>query len=117
MEPAILILLARGPAHGYSLARDAADLVGGGICVDHGGVYRALRRLEEEGAVSSSWSETSSGPNRREYRITLAGLELLTAWAVHLRDRSRVFEALAELAESAQAGAPATGKEPEDDSR
>ena len=56
LEPALLAVLASAPSHGYDLRRAVEDLSGGLVCMDPGGMYRALRRLEEEGYVTSTWS-------------------------------------------------------------
>lgn len=53
-------------------------LAGMGIAnVDSGTVYRALRRLNDEGLVSSSWEEVAAGPARRRYSVTPAGVASL----------------------------------------
>jgi DNA-binding PadR family transcriptional regulator len=48
-----------------------------GIDDDSAAVYRALRTLEEKGAVYSYWNTSSAGPARRMYRLTPAGEEQL----------------------------------------
>lgn len=45
--------------------------------VDIGNLYRTLRRMEMDGWVESDWSKNESGPDRRTYTITKAGLESL----------------------------------------
>ena len=47
---------------------------------DPGMVYRHLRKMEQEGFVSSSWDTSGTGPARRNYRITKEGEELLRSW-------------------------------------
>ncbi|NOX44504.1 MAG: PadR family transcriptional regulator [Caldiserica bacterium] len=79
--PWLLLALARGPAHGYQLLD---ELVGAGLPVDPGILYRTLRALEEEGAVVSAWDTGGGGPARRVYRLTDHGRELLAAWARYL---------------------------------
>ena len=44
---------------------------------DPGGLYRALRALEKEKLVRSVWEPSKSGPDRRMYEITRAGMEEL----------------------------------------
>lgn len=77
----LLLHLARGPAHGYELL----ERLGDEEAPDPGFLYRALRSLEEEGLVQSSWDTAGSGPARRVYAITDLGLDYLRAWSVHLR--------------------------------
>lgn len=84
LQPCLLLQLARGTAHGYELLERLTgdeDVPS----VDPGFLYRTLRALEEEGLVRSSWDTSGSGPARRVYVVTDAGLEYLHAWAVHLR--------------------------------
>jgi PadR family transcriptional regulator, regulatory protein PadR len=99
LEPALLAVLASQPSHGYDLRRAVEDLSGGLVCMDPGGMYRVLRRLEEEGYVASSWSTGGHGPQRREYELTDEGRSLLGEWADHLRQRQRVFRSVIELVE------------------
>jgi PadR family transcriptional regulator PadR len=99
LEPALLAVLASQPSHGYDLRRAVEDLSGGLVCIDPGGMYRALRRLEEEGYVASSWSTGEHGPQRREYELTDEGRSLLRGWAEHLRQRERVFRSVIEIVE------------------
>ena len=44
---------------------------------DPGGLYRALRSLEKEKLVRSVWEPSETGPDRRTYEITRAGMEEL----------------------------------------
>lgn len=81
LRPCLLLLLREKPAHGYDLIDSAHAL---GIAVaDPGGVYRALRGLEQEGLVRSYWEPSDSGPQRRVYELTRAGMEEL-----HLRAKA-----------------------------
>jgi PadR family transcriptional regulator PadR len=66
----ILLLLGSRTMHGYALIRELEAI---GISIDPPSMYRTLRKLEEDGWVSSSWSESEIGPRRRAYRVTAAG--------------------------------------------
>jgi len=96
LEPAILAALLRGGGHGYDLRNTITELTGGDLCVDHGGLYRALRRLEDEDFVRSMWVEGGSGPRRRDYELTERGCELAADWVVHLRERQRLAAMMAD---------------------
>jgi PadR family transcriptional regulator PadR len=96
LEAAVLASLALEPAHGYDLRKAAEELTGGFVCADPGGIYRLLRRLEQEGFVRSTWSEGEHGPQRREYELTADGRELLAQWGEHLRQRERAFRSVIE---------------------
>ncbi len=94
-EPAVLLLLAEGPSHGYRLADHLEELLGEGR-VDFGNLYRLLRALEEEGLVASRWSEEAPGPQKRVYELTGEGAALLDAWAASLgARRERIVDLLA----------------------
>ena len=89
IEPALLLALREGTTHGYDLADQIGGMLGASR-VDHGNLYRGLRRLEAEGIVTSEWNDTVSGRSKRTYQLTSDGEALLDAWADTLeftRDR------------------------------
>jgi len=92
LEPALLLLLAEQPAHGYELVDRAAVLVPGER-PELGGLYRVLRALEEDGLVTSEWDAEEPGPAKRRYELTPAGHELLRAWAKALAQTQQVVDA------------------------
>ncbi|MDP9384186.1 MAG: helix-turn-helix transcriptional regulator [Actinomycetota bacterium] len=75
VRPCILLLLREHPAHGYDLLERLR--VFGFSPTDPGRLYRALRALEADGLVRSAWEPSESGPNRRIYELTRAGMEEL----------------------------------------
>jgi len=80
-EPIVLLTLARvGTAHGYQILSEAEQFAVTHAGVDNAAVYRALRRLEANGHVTSSWDTTGSGPARRLYTLTPSGHEHLAEW-------------------------------------
>lgn len=93
-EPAVLVILAERPTHGYELLERLPALLGA-ESVDAGNLYRFLRGLEADGAVASAWNAELPGPARRTYTITDPGRQLLSAWAAALEDtRERIDEFL-----------------------
>ena len=69
--------------HGYDLARHLASAEDSKSIMSQPTLYRALRRLEERGALESQWESLEEaaangreGRPRRYYRITSAGAEL-----------------------------------------
>ncbi len=70
LRAAILGLLEERASHGYELV---ARLNETGTAADTVGVYRALRAMEAEGIVSSTWDVSQRGPARRVYVPTPAG--------------------------------------------
>jgi len=83
-EPALLLLLAGRPMHGYELIERLPELTGGER-VDVGNLYRFLRALEGEGIVESEWSADLPGPAKRTYTLTDVGRRLLERWAEALQ--------------------------------
>jgi PadR family transcriptional regulator PadR len=90
IEPALLLLLHHGPAHGYTLLEQLGEF--GLARVDPSAIYRMLRDMEKKGWVTSLWDEEQSqGPPRRVYRITALGDEVLVTWAQDLEEsRKRI---------------------------
>ena len=82
---------AGGPAHGYAIVGELADLGITNGSVDVGQVYRTLRDLEEAGQVRSTWSTSGSGPARRDYELTAAGYAALDEWAAVMKERARLI--------------------------
>lgn len=91
LRASLLLLLAETPAHGYDLMEQIAAL--GLRHVDPGGLYRALRVMEQDGLVESWWEHSTAGPARRSYRLTEEGTEWLHAWAGTLRESRRLLSA------------------------
>ena len=93
LRPCVLLLLRESPAHGYDLIERLR--VFGFSRSDPGGLYRALRALEEEGLVRSGWQASASGgPDRRIYEPTRAGREELHEQVRALSETRRVLDAL-----------------------
>ncbi len=99
VEPAAIASLLYAGGYGYDMRKTILDLTDGEVDVDVGGLYRSLRRLEEEGAVASRWCDDDSGPRRREYELTHQGVELAEQWLDALRARRRLDDLLVGLLE------------------
>ena len=85
IEPALLLLLAEGPRHGYDLLEHLSQVTADDRGADLGNLYRVLRALEDEGLVRSEWHAEIPGPAKRVYELTDAGRELLAVWVDALR--------------------------------
>ncbi|MEQ3361640.1 PadR family transcriptional regulator [Raoultibacter massiliensis] len=99
VEPAALAALLYAGGYGYDLRRTILEMSDGEVDTDVGGLYRTLRRMEEEGSVVSRWCEDGSGPRRREYELTVQGVELAEQWIDALRSRERLDGLLASMLE------------------
>lgn len=87
----LLLLFERQRTHGYEVRR---QLEAHGVTTEPGAMYRALRRLEREGCVTSSWARSASGPRRRQYQLTARGrreLNVLVATLTGTRDVHAAF--------------------------
>lgn len=98
LRPAVMLLLAEKPAHGYELMTRLKEL-GIGRGMDPSLLYRLLRMLERAGLTESSLDDSGAGPARKVYRLTPQGEELLDMWMSGLDD---VFELLQQLKERYQ---------------
>jgi DNA-binding PadR family transcriptional regulator len=84
LEPWLLLLLAEDPAHGYELLERLSALPAAPNA-DRGHLYRTLRKLEEQGLMTSEWQLPQAGAARHIYTLTTSGLQALDAWAEHIR--------------------------------
>ena len=100
IRPCLLLLLSEESSHGYDLLERLGGL--GLKAIDPGGLYRALRAMEQEGLVVSQWERSELGPARRTYRTTDEGREWLHAWVGTLRETARVIRGFANRYESLQ---------------
>lgn len=85
-----LLVLAEGDRHGYELVAEIAERGYGDP--DPAGLYRALRDMEDDGLVTSSWELGDHGPARRIYAITDEGLAALDDSATAARDALRCLD-------------------------
>jgi PadR family transcriptional regulator, regulatory protein PadR len=79
LDGLLLAVLEAGPTHGYAVIEALRTTSGGAFDLPTGTVYPALRRLEEDGLVSSSWQEPQGARRRRIYRLTANGRKALAA--------------------------------------
>jgi PadR family transcriptional regulator, regulatory protein PadR len=69
----ILRTLRWGPMHGYGIAKFIAQSSGDAFRVDHGSLYPALQRLQQEGWISAEWGVTSTKRRAKFYKLTVSG--------------------------------------------
>jgi PadR family transcriptional regulator PadR len=101
LELAILGALSRGRHYGYSLVRTIAG--GSDIDLTEGTIYPILGRLAKERLIQSEWVESSQGPPRKYYTLTLKGEETF-------RTLDAEFRKLAAIVDNAQrASSPVPG--------
>lgn len=92
LEPALLLLLHKGPSHGYDLMNSLPELGLETYPADASVIYRLLRDLEAQELVTSAWDTTvTAGPPRRVYRLTEAGDRRLAEWVAELQETDRIL--------------------------
>src|SRR3984885_13601351 len=69
LEMCVLALLSGGDNYAYDIAARMAEGVGMG----EGTVYPLMRRMQNEGLVTTYLKESESGPPRKYYRLTKSG--------------------------------------------
>src|SRR3569623_1518469 len=75
LEMCVLALLSRGDNYAYDIASRMAEAVGMG----EGTIYPLMRRMLNDGLVSTYLQESASGPPRKYYKLTKAGAATLQA--------------------------------------
>jgi PadR family transcriptional regulator PadR len=73
LELCVLTLLSRADAYGYEIASRLMQDVGMG----EGTIYPLMRRMQDDGLVSTYLVEAPGGPPRKYYRLTDAGRSTL----------------------------------------
>ncbi len=74
----ILRTLVLGPQHGQGIARSIQRQSEDVFLVDHGSLYLALQRLEENGLVDAKWGVSDNNRRARFYKLTAKGRHRLT---------------------------------------
>jgi len=69
LEMCVLALLSKGDNYAYDIASRMAEAVGMG----EGTIYPLMRRMQNDGLVSTYLQESESGPPRKYYRLTKTG--------------------------------------------
>jgi PadR family transcriptional regulator, regulatory protein PadR len=77
--PVALVVLREESSYGYTLMERLTGL--GFEEINPGTLYRALRKMENEGLCDSGWETSEVGPACRAYSITGAGEAYLDSWA------------------------------------
>ena len=78
-ETVILALLEERDRHGYEIAKLIAERSSGTLTFHVASLYPTLYRLEGRGLIQGRWVERSNARRRRFYRLTPAGLKVLSA--------------------------------------
>ena len=92
-EPVLMVLvsLAGGPRHGYSIIKDVEQMSSGRVRLSTGTLYGALQRLLDRGWIEPIEEEESSR-GRRAYRLTSTGRRNLKQEFSRMKDLTRLAE-------------------------
>jgi transcriptional regulator len=75
----ILRTLQWGPTHGHGIAKSIERMSEESLKVEHGSLYPALQRLQQEGWITAEWGVSKNNQRAKYYSLTVAGRRQLTA--------------------------------------
>jgi len=94
VEPLLLSLIGELPMYGYQIIKELEKRSQGYLKVKESTIYSALRRLERQGLVLSSWQQVARSQKRRCYKLTEKGRQILseklTGWQEFYRAISNI---------------------------
>ena len=84
----VLLALGAGPSHGYAVGKDVEERSVGRLNPTTGGLYQALRRLDEDGLIEHApAAATRSTDSRRQYfKLTALGRRVVALEAQRLHE-------------------------------
>lgn len=95
LDMLILKTLLPGPAHGHTIAHVIERSSDEVLQVEHGSLYPALHRLEDQRLIASFWGTSESNRRAKYYRITPSGKQHLTKeynrWQALIKAVTRVL--------------------------
>src|SRR5579864_7457679 len=92
----ILRVLVFGRQHGQGIARSIQQQSEDVLLVDHGSLYPALQRLEEQGWIKARWGPSENNRKARFYELTKTGqthlVEETSEWRRLVQAMGRILE-------------------------
>jgi DNA-binding PadR family transcriptional regulator len=85
----ILLALADGERHGYSISKEIEETTGGAIRLGPGTLYGLLKQMLDDGWIAEAPHRDGEDPRRRSYRLTAWGRRIAAAEAARLADLVR----------------------------
>ena len=73
----VLRTLARGPLHGYAIARRIKDSSEDALEIEEGSLYPALNRMLVKGWLTAEWGISENNRKARFYKLTPEGRKQL----------------------------------------
>jgi PadR family transcriptional regulator PadR len=78
LDMLILRTLLPAPAHGHTIAHAIERSSDEVLQVEHGSLYPALHRLEDQALIASFWGTSENNRKAKYYRVTSEGRKHLT---------------------------------------
>jgi len=79
LDMLILRTLRWGTAHGHGIAKSIERMSEDTLKVEHGSLYPALQRLQQEGWITAEWGVSKNNQRAKYYRLTALGRRQLLA--------------------------------------
>src|SRR5918911_2862600 len=73
LDMLVLQTLVLGPAHGHTIAHAIETSSEDVLQVEHGSLYPALHRLQDQGLIASFWGTSERNRKAKYYRLAPAG--------------------------------------------
>lgn len=94
----LFLIKEEGRTYGYQIIKEVRQRSEGYFQFKEGTIYPALHRLEDEGLIEGEWTRLTNGQERRYYRITTKGMEMLgeriEAWRGFTMAMNMIFKAV-----------------------
>lgn len=98
LDVLVLKALTWDPMHGYAIAKWVGERAAGEIVIIDAALYKALHRLEAEGAICAEWGLSENNRRAKYYSITARGRHMLRGELAAWRRYSRAVNAVLETA-------------------
>lgn len=72
-ETIILAILIKGDSYGYAVLKSINDQGGGIFDLKDATIYTTIKRMENDGLITTYWGDDSSTASRKYYHITDKG--------------------------------------------
>ncbi|HJQ22027.1 MAG TPA: PadR family transcriptional regulator [Gemmatimonadaceae bacterium] len=96
LDVLVLRTLSWDTMHGYAISRWIRERTQGVLEIEDAPLYKALHRLERDGAVTASWGLSENNRRARYYALTARGRQRLkseeSAWRRYAEAVFRVLE-------------------------
>ena len=73
----VLKALSTTPMHGFGLSKWIEQRAGNELEIVDSALYKALHRLEDEGAITSEWGVSENNRQAKYYSLTTRGRQML----------------------------------------